>query len=142
VTLPAGILDTCVIIELGGHPVVDDQIPDEQAITTITLGELSVGPLVARDADERARRQLRLQAIETRFADAMLPYDDAAARIFGRVMASALVRGRGSRVRASDYQIAAIAMANDLPLYTINIDDFAAIEGLALMPVSMVTDRR
>ncbi len=138
--LPAGILDTCVLIELGGDSIAADSIPDEQAITTITLGELCVGPLMARDASERARRQLRLQAIESRFAQAMLPYDDAAARVFGRVMASALERGRRSRVRASDFQIAAIAIANDLPLYTINVDDFAAIEGLALMPVSMATE--
>lgn len=58
----------------------ESQIPDEQVITAITIAELSVGPLVATDADERSRRQLRLQAIEAQFAAATLPYDAAAAR--------------------------------------------------------------
>ncbi|MBA3606861.1 MAG: type II toxin-antitoxin system VapC family toxin [Acidimicrobiia bacterium] len=135
-TLPGGVLDTCVIIELGGR-LDAAQLPDDQVITAVTLGELSVGPLVADDVGERSRRQLRLQAMEIEFAEATLPYDAAAARIFGRVMAAALRRGRRSRVRVSDYQIAAIAIANDLPLYTINTDDFARVDGLTLMPVRL-----
>ncbi len=137
-TLPAGLLDTCVVIELGGQAIDESQIPDEQVITAITIGELSVGPLVAADADERSRRQLRLQAIETQFSVATLPYDAAAARVFGRVMAAALLRGRSSRARISDYQIAAIAIAHDLPLYTINVKNFAGIKDLAVMPVMML----
>jgi predicted nucleic acid-binding protein len=135
-TLPAGILDTCVVIELGSG-IDDQELPDEQAITAVTLGELSVGPLVAADADERSRRQLRLQVVETRFADATLPYDAAAARVFGRVMAAALARGRRSRVRVSDFQIAAIAITHGLPLYTINVEDFRSVDDLRLMPVTI-----
>ena len=137
-TLPRGLLDTCVVIELGGLAMDESLIPDEQSITAITLGELSVGPLVAADADERSRRQLRLQVIETQFGGATLPYDAAAARIFGRVMATALLEGRSSRARISDYQIAAIAIAHDLPLYTINVKDFAVIKHLTVMPVAML----
>ena len=136
-TLPAGLLDTCVVIELGGQAMDESQVPDEQAITAITIGELSVGPLVATDADERSRRQMRLQAIEAQFGAATLPYDAAAARVFGRVMAAALLHGRTSRARISDFQIAAIAISHDLPLYTINVDDFAGIEDLTVMPVTM-----
>ena len=117
----------------------ESQIPDEQAVTAITIGELSVGPLVATDADERSRRQLRLQAIETQFGAATLPYDVAAARVFGRIMAASLSRGRSSRARVSDFQIAAIAIANDLPLYTINVKDFAGITDLIVMPVTSLT---
>jgi tRNA(fMet)-specific endonuclease VapC len=138
-TLPRGLLDTCVIIELGGQAMDESQIPDEQAITAITLGKLSVGPLVSSDADERSRRQMRLQSVESLFATATLPYDAAAARVFGRVMAAALTQGRSSRARVSDYQIAAIAIANDLPLYTINVKDFDTIQGLKLMPVTQST---
>jgi tRNA(fMet)-specific endonuclease VapC len=139
VTLPGGLLDTCVVIELGGGTIDETQVPDEQAITAITIGELSVGPLVAADVAERSRRQLRLQAVEAQFAAATLSYDAAAARVFGRVMAAALRLGRSARVRTSDYQIAAIAIANDLPLYTINVVDFAGIDDLVLMPVAMLT---
>lgn len=128
-----GILDTSVIIEF--ETLDQDRLPIEQAITAVTLGELSVGPLVAADAGERARRQQRLQVVERHFADATLPYDATAARVFGRIMAGSIGRGRTSGARVSDYQIAAIAIAHDLPLYTINVDDFTAIEGLRLPPV-------
>lgn len=131
----AGILDTSVVIALGDR-IDRDELPVQQAITSITLGELSVGPLMARTPDEQARRQRRLQVIERRFAEATLAYDAVAARVFGGVTAGALHRGRTSRARVADYQIAAIAIANDLPLYTVNVDDFAAIEGLRLMPVA------
>lgn len=132
--MSAGILDTCVVIDLGR--LANDELPDEQAITTITLGELGVGPLITDDPNERARRQARLQAAEHAFAEAMLPYDQAAARAFGAVMAGAIARGRRSRGRVSDFQIAAIALANRLPLYTVNVDDFVGIDGLELHPVT------
>lgn len=132
--MSAGILDTNVVIALGRLDA--DELPDEQAITTITLGELSVGPLIAGDPSERARRQARLQAVEHDFGESMLPYDQAAARAFGAVMAGALARGRTSRGRVSDFQIAAIALANRLPLYTVNVADFEGIDGLDLRPVS------
>jgi hypothetical protein len=128
------VLDTCVVIELGG-PIDHDQLPEQQAITAVSLGELSVGPLIAADDAERARRQFRLQVVETRFADAILPYDASAARVFGRVMTGALGRSRTPRARVSDFQIAAIAIANELPLYTINVDDFEGIEDLDLVAV-------
>lgn len=132
--LPAGVLDTCVVIALGS--VDPAELPDEQAITTVTLGELSVGPLITHDPAEQGRRQARLQAAEHDFADSMLDYDQRAARVFGTVMASSLQRGRASRTRVSDFQIAAIALANGLSLYTINVDDFAHIDGLDVRAVS------
>jgi predicted nucleic acid-binding protein len=134
--MTVGILDTCVVIAL--ERLHAAELSDEIAITTITLGELTVGPLIARDAKERARRQARLQAVEHRFVDAMFPYDHQAARAFGSVMAGAIDRGRRSRARVSDFQIAAIAIANQLPLYTINVDDFEGIDGLDLRPVTAV----
>jgi hypothetical protein len=45
------------------------ELPDEIAITTIALGQLTLGSLIARDAKERVRRQARLQAVEHRFVD-------------------------------------------------------------------------
>lgn len=135
--LPAGVLDTCVVIALGA--IDPAELPDDQAITTVTLGELSVGPLTTEDPAERARRQARLQAVEHDFAESMLDYDQRSARVFGAVMAGALRRGRSSRARVSDHQIAAIAMANGLALYTINVADFGHIDGLDLRSVSAPT---
>jgi tRNA(fMet)-specific endonuclease VapC len=49
----------------------------------VTLAELSVGPLVARDDGERAARQAHLQQAEADFDP--LPFDAQAARAFGQV---------------------------------------------------------
>jgi predicted nucleic acid-binding protein len=131
----SGLLDTCVVIELGGDRLDPDGLPDQHWITAVTLGELSVGPLAAATPDERAQRQLRLQVVEATFARSILPYDADAARTFGRVVADVLAAGRTSRSRTSDLQIAAIAITHDLPLHTINVDDFHGIKDLEIVPV-------
>lgn len=102
-------------------------------ISAVTLAELSVGPLVADDDAERAARQAHLQQAEADFAP--LPFDADAARAFGRVAASLRRAGRKTAARAYDAMIAAVAVANDLPLYTCNADDFEGIEGLDVVPI-------
>jgi predicted nucleic acid-binding protein len=53
------------------------------------------------------------------------------ARAYGRVYAAVAQAGRKARGRrAVDLFIAATALANDLPLYTRNPADFAALEDL------------
>jgi len=55
-----GVLDTSTVIAL--RQITDPSaLPAEPLITTVTLAELSVGPLVARDERERASRQAHLQ---------------------------------------------------------------------------------
>jgi tRNA(fMet)-specific endonuclease VapC len=79
------VLDTSRLILL--PRLVDaSALPAEPLITTVTLAELSVGPLVARDERERAARQAHLQQAEADFDP--LPFDAHAARAFGRVAAS------------------------------------------------------
>jgi tRNA(fMet)-specific endonuclease VapC len=127
-----GILDTSTVILL---PRLADAsaLPAEPLITTVTLAELSVGPLVARDEHERAARQAHLQQAEADFDP--LPFDAQAARAFGRVAASLRRAGRKTAARADDAMIAAIAVANDLPLYTCNATDFTGIDELAVIDV-------
>lgn len=129
-----GVLDTSTLIHLGR---IEDAtaLPDEPLISTITLAELSVGPLVAADARERAARQAHLQQAETDFEP--LPFDAAAARAFGRVAASLRRNGRKPAARAYDAMIAAIALSRGLPVYTCNPGDFAAVEGLEVVPVEV-----
>ena len=119
-------LDTSTLILIGRLDPGD--LPGEPLITAITLAELSVGPLVATDADERAARQARLQQTEAAFEP--LPFDASAARAFGGIAASLRRAGRKPAARAFDALIAAIAVANDLPVYTCNPRDFAGIGGL------------
>jgi len=127
-----GLLDTSTLILLER---IDDpsSLPGQPVITAITLAELSVGPLVTADATERATRQARLQQAEADFDP--LPFDAAAARAFGRVAASLRQAGRKAHARAYDAMIAAIAISNDLPLYTCNPRDFAHMDGLDVRAV-------
>ena len=133
-----GLLDTSTLILL---PRFTDasELPEEPLISTITLAELSVGPLVATARDEQARRQAHVQQAEADFEP--IPFDAAAARAFGRVAASLRTAGRKTSARAFDAMIAAIAIANDLPLFTCNPGDFAGIDGLELIAVTHPNSR-
>ncbi|WP_203453952.1 type II toxin-antitoxin system VapC family toxin [Jiangella aurantiaca] len=102
-------------------------------ITVVTLAELSVGPLVASTERERAERQSHLQQAEADFDP--LPFDRAAARAFGRVAASLRRAGRKPAARAYDAMIAAVALANELPVYTCSPDDFARVDELEVVAV-------
>lgn len=126
-----GVLDTNAVVLLDRLDAAD--LPDRPTITTVTLAELSVGPLVTDDDQERAARQARLQAAEASFDP--LPLDVAAAQTFGRVAAGLRRAGRKPQARAFDALIAAIAIANELPLYTCNEGDFAGIPELRLRPI-------
>lgn len=129
---PEGLLDTSALLAL---PVLGDPslLPDVPWISAITLAELSVGPSVAKDDGERARRLLHVQQAEADFDP--LPFDAAAARTFGAVASAYRRAGRKPAARAFDALIAAIAIANDLPLYTANPADFAGIDRLVVRTV-------
>jgi len=99
-----GILDTSTVVLL--RRLTDaDALPDEPLITAVTLAELAVGPLVATEDDERARRQVHLQQAEADFVP--LPFDASAARAFGVIAASLRRAGRKTAARTYDAMIAA-----------------------------------
>ncbi len=125
-----GILDTSAVIALPDL-ASPDVLPHSPVITTVTLAELSVGPLVAVDDDERARRQRVLQQAEADFVP--LSFDAAAARAFGRVAADLRRAGRKPAARSYDAMIAAVALSRGLPLYTANPRDFNGIADLTVV---------
>lgn len=127
-----GVLDTSTLVLM---TQLDDPraLPEEPVISAVTLAELAVGPLVADDELERARRQVHLQQAEADFVP--LPFDAAAARAFGGVAASLRRAGRKATARTPDAMIAATALANGLPVYTCNPRDFEGIEGLRVVAV-------
>jgi hypothetical protein len=127
-----GILDTSTVVQLGRLPDARD-LPAEPLITAVTLAELSVGPLVARSDDERVRRQAHLQQAEADFV--ALPFDAPAARAFASVAASLRGAGRKVSARTFDALIAAIAIANGLPVHTCNPTDFEGIDRLEVVTV-------
>ena len=124
---PRGIIDTSVVIDL--EKIDPVTLPEEVAISAITLAELAAGPHATTDPDERGRRQDRLQRAEAAFDP--LPFDAEAARAYGRVYAAVVSAGRKARgPRAVDLLIAATACASQLPLYTRNPDDFLGLSDL------------
>jgi predicted nucleic acid-binding protein len=123
----SGILDTSVVVDWH-DPEVIAALPDEMAISAITVAELAVGPLLAASPVEAAKRQARLQEVESILEP--LPFDAVAARSYGLVVAAVVHEGRKPRSRFADLLIAATAHANRLDLYTRNRDDFTGLEGL------------
>lgn len=131
-----GILDTCVLIDLHVGAVSTGALPDEQAITALSLGELSFGVAVAATTADRLDRQARLDRYRELFRGATFPYDADAAMLFGLVVSSIREHGKGAiRRRTVDLQIAAIAIAHQLPLYTVNHTDFEGIAALDVVPI-------
>jgi tRNA(fMet)-specific endonuclease VapC len=126
-----GLLDTSAVIDLADLDA--SSLPSECLISAITLAELSAGALVATNTRERAARQAHLQQAEADFDP--LPFDAGCARAFGRVATSLRPSGRKRQARAYDALIAATAIANGLPVYTRNPNDFSSIDGLTVHPV-------
>jgi predicted nucleic acid-binding protein len=112
--------------------------------SAITLAELSAGPHEVRPSGEqdrydehaeRARRLEILQRAENEFDP--VSFDVEAARMFGRVTAAVIATGRRPQRRALDLMIASTAIAEELPLYTTNPDDFAGLD--SRIPIMRVT---
>jgi predicted nucleic acid-binding protein len=127
--LARALLDTSVVIDLDRIPA--DALPLQVAVSAVTMAELAAGPAAATEPAERARRQDRLQRAEATFDP--LPLDTEAARAYGRVYAAVLAQGRQGcqpRRRSADLLIAAVALANGLPVLTRNAADFAGLHDL------------
>ena len=125
--MTAGLLDTSVVIDWH-DPAVAASLPDQIAISTITAAELAGGPHLAADPLEAAKRQSRLQEVEAKLEP--IPFDAAAVRSYGLIVAAVVGDGRKPRRRFADLLIAATAHANQLDLYTRNAADFAGLEDL------------
>lgn len=134
---PLGLVDTDIVILRDW--ISGEDLPPQLAISAVTLAELSAGPhsVVGDDAEartERARRVAILQRAESEFDP--LPFDTQAARLYGQLVGAVIAHGRTPRRRVADLQIAAIAAAQGLPLYTTNPDDFDGLHALVtIVPV-------
>ena len=137
-----GLLDTNImILRRWLDPA---ELPAEMAISAITLAELSAGPHEVRrneeqssydEHDERARRLDVLQRAENEFDP--IPFGVEAARAYGRVSAAVIAAGRKPRRRVAHLMIAAVALAENLALFTTNSDDFAGLGNLlTVVPVT------
>jgi predicted nucleic acid-binding protein len=137
-----GMVDTNILILR--RWIEPEELPDEMAISAVTLAELSAGPHEVRrndeqglydEREERARRTETLQRAESEFDP--VPFDVTAARAYGRVAAAVIAAGRKPRRRVADLMIAATAIAEELPLFTTNPGDYAGLERLVhVIPVT------
>lgn len=117
------VLDTSILIAREQTRPLERALPDDVAVSVISIAELEVGVLVARDADARARRLRTLT--EVRSLAGALPIDERTASAYAQLAASVLSSGR--RPRVHDTWIAATALVNDAEVWTQDADfsDFA-----------------
>ena len=128
-----GLLDTSVFLAAeNGRPLDEDRIPDENAVSVVTLAELQAGVLAAEDIDVRARRMATLAAV----ADIEVVDVDEGAALMWAHMRVHLARS-GRRCNVNDVWIAASAASRGLAVVTQD-DDFAAVEGVGGLQVVRV----
>ena len=123
--MTAGLADTSVFIALeGGRTLAVDRLPDELAVSVVTIAELRLGVLAAADSATRARR---LATLTSAMAFDPLPIDDAVAEAWAGLRLQ--LRDRGRRMPVNDSWIAATAIALGVPVVTQDAD-YVELEGL------------
>ena len=133
------LLDTCVLSELR-KPQADvgvrqavNEIPDEDLfVSVISIGEIAKGIALLDDSRRKRDLQSWLQALESDYADRILPVDRETAHIWGELTATAQKRGR--IISASDGLIAATALSHGLHVMTRNVFDFEPTGALLINP--------
>jgi predicted nucleic acid-binding protein len=102
---------------------MERELPDEVAISVVTVAELQLGVLVARSHNIRAQRLRTLT--EIRALGAALPIDDRTAGAYAELAAGVIEAGRKPRIH--DTWIAATALVNGAEVWTRDADfsDFA-----------------
>ncbi|MDA8395618.1 MAG: type II toxin-antitoxin system VapC family toxin [Candidatus Dormibacteraeota bacterium] len=133
-TRPArGILDTSVFIASESGRAIDwEQLPDESAISVVTLAELQVGVLAAVDTETRA---IRLATVDLARDMEVLPIEERVALAWARLRVHLAEVGR--RVNVNDLWIAATAVAQGLPVVTqdMDFDPLENVLGLGIVRV-------
>ena len=125
-----GLADTSVFIAReSGRPIQASLLPDELAVSIITIGELRAGVLAARDVTTRDTRLATLTAAMT--LDPIAIDDDVAAQ-WARLRV--MLRDSGQRMPVNDSWIAATAMALQVPIVTQD-DDYINLAELRVVRV-------
>ncbi len=114
-----GLLDTSVFIAgEEGRELESDRLPEEAAVSVVTLAELELGVHLASDEVVRGMRLQTLRATQQTYA--ALAIDESVASAFAELVA--IARRAGLRPRVMDAWIAATARAHDIALYTQDAD--------------------
>jgi predicted nucleic acid-binding protein len=123
---PSAVLDTSVFVATEQGRPLQRTLPDQVSVSVVTLAELELGVLMARDADTRSRRLATLTRVREQTAG--LPADDRVASAYARLAAAELSAGRKPRVH--DTWIAATALVHGAEVWTQDADftSFAAVD--------------
>ncbi len=114
-----GLLDTSVVIAREqARPIDESLLPDESAVSVVTLGELELGVHLASTERARATRLQTLRVVSETYV--ALPIEPGTAAAFARLVAEA--RRGGHRPAVQDCWIAATALAHDVAVYTRDAD--------------------
>jgi hypothetical protein len=123
-----GLADTSIFIaHESGRSLRTDVLPDQLAVSVITVGELRAGVLAATDLATRDRRLATLTAV---LALDPVPVDDDVAAAWARLRVA--LRDASRRMAVNDSWIAATAIALAVPLVTQD-DSLADIPGLQVI---------
>jgi predicted nucleic acid-binding protein len=126
----SALADTSVFIAAeSGRTVRLDRLPDQLAISVVTIGELRAGVLAATDVGTRDRRLATLTAA---LALDPVPIDQAVAETWARLRVS--LREFGLQMPVNDAWIAATAMTLGIPVVTQD-DDYLHAPGLEIIHI-------
>jgi predicted nucleic acid-binding protein len=122
------IADTSIFIaNETGRPLDTAVLPDELAVSVITIGELRAGVLAAADL---ATRDRRLRTLTAALALDPVPIDTAVAEQWAKLRV--VLRNRGLRMGVNDSWIAATALMLDVAVLTQD-ERFPALEELRVL---------
>jgi len=128
-----GLLDTSVFIAAESGRRIDEKlIPDEAAVSVVTVAELQAGVLIAADVDTRARRMATLDAVTD---IELIGIDELVALTWARMRVHLAESGR--RLNVNDLWIAASAASRGLPVVTQD-DDFRPVAGVGGLEIIRV----
>ena len=125
-----GLADTSIFIATETGRAVDiNRLPDEVAVSIITIGELRAGVLAAADVTTRDRRLSTLMAaLELQ----PIPVDERVAEAWARLRI--LLRDHELRMPVNDSWIAATAIALGVPVVTQDAD-YVELAGLDVVRI-------
>lgn len=125
-----GLLDTSVFIARESERLLKSELlPEESAVSAVTVGELQAGVLAASDTEVRARR---LGTLETLGDVEVLAVDEAVAASWALLRVHLAESGR--RLNVNDLWIAATALTHRIPVITQD-DDFDPVDGVGGLQV-------
>ncbi len=122
--------DTSLFIAREQERPIGDAVPDELAVSVITVAELSLGVVLAEDPELRSKRLSTVAFVQSNFEP--LPVDEAAAQAWAGLVAA--LRRDGRRAPLNDSWIAAIALSRGLAVVTRD-DDYDGMPDLEVIRV-------